>query len=83
MNRDELLALAERVEALVGPDREFDADIELAIGNWSPEHHEAWNRYQEYGECANPPFTEPCPPRRFTADLNAAKALEEEGEDNA
>jgi len=77
--RDELLALAERAEALDGPDRGVDADIELAIGNWSPEHHEAWNRYQECGERDNPPFTAPCPPRHFTHSLDAALSLVPEG----
>ena len=30
--KDELLKLADRVEALEGPDREMDAEIALAIG---------------------------------------------------
>ena len=75
MSRRELIALAERVKSLTGPCAGDEADIELAIGNWSPEHHEAWNCYQEVGECANPPFTSPCPPRRFTASLDAAMSL--------
>ena len=38
MNRDELLALAERVEALTGPDREVDAAIQRALGTDNGEH---------------------------------------------
>lgn len=34
MNRDELLALADRVEALTGPDREVDAAIAVAALGW-------------------------------------------------
>ena len=75
MTREDMLALAERVEGLTGACAGVDADIELAVGNWSPEHHEAWNRYQECGECANPPLTSPSPPRPFTASLDAAMSL--------
>jgi hypothetical protein len=79
MTREDMLALADRVESLTGPCAGDDADIELAIGNWSPEHHEAWNRYQECGECANPPLTSPSPPRPFTASLDAAMSLKPDG----
>ncbi len=71
--------LIARVEAAEGPDRGLDADIELALGNWTPEHHEAWHRFQECGEAANPPFCQPVDPQRLTGSLDAAMTLVPEG----
>lgn len=75
----DLIALAERVEKAEGPDRGLDAEIELAIGNWTPEHLEAWSRYEECGEACNPPMHVPVPPQWFTASLDAAMTLVPEG----
>lgn len=71
--------LAARVEGLSGPDRGIDAEIELAIGNWPAEHYEAWCRYQECGECVNPPILQPINPRWFTTSIDAAMTLVPEG----
>jgi hypothetical protein len=74
-----LSELAERCERATGPDRGLDADIELAIGNWTPEHHEAWNRFQECGEAVNPPMAQPVDPHWFTTSIDAAMQLVPEG----
>jgi hypothetical protein len=71
----ELLTLAAKCEAASGACMGTDADIELAIGNWPPEHYEAWSRFQECGEAANPPFAQPVGPNRYTGSLDAAMML--------
>jgi hypothetical protein len=77
MNRDELLALAERVEALTGADREVDAEIFLL----------QWPGYRIQTDCE--PFPNEVQPGRiqevggfahrtapaFTASLDAAMSL--------
>lgn len=79
MNTPNLEDLAVRVEQASGPDRGVDADIELAIGNWSEQHHEAWWHYEAAGESANPPLHQPAPPQCFTKSLDAAMTLVPEG----
>ena len=75
---DELLGLAERVEALTGPDREVDAEIAVAVsgdkGAWvvgpSPQsvfaHQPGWYRTSDDKSHQAPPFT---------ASLDAAMSL--------
>ena len=71
----DLSDLIARIEAASGPCIGLDADIELATGNWSEHHHEAWQRYQECGEAVNPPLCVPVNPNRFTASIDAALTL--------
>ena len=73
------MTLPHRIEAAEGADRALDAEIELAIGNWSPEHYEAWHRYQQCGESVNPPMCAPVDPQWFTASIDAALTLVPEG----
>jgi hypothetical protein len=69
--KDELLALAKRVEALTGPDREVDTWIEnhLGLARFEPAH----------------PFRSHCDghtrkePKLYTASLDAAMSLVPEG----
>lgn len=70
-----LLELAAKAESSLGADRALDAEIELATGNWTQEHYEAWHLFQECGEAANPPLHEPVPPRRLTGSLDAVLTL--------
>lgn len=74
-----LTQLADRIERAGGACRELDAEIELAIGNWTPEHFEAWHRFQECGESANPPLSRPVDPQWFTSSLDRALSLVSEG----
>jgi len=81
MRRDKLIALAERVEALDGPDREVDAAIALATGQyvyekrgrdrqeWFYSTTRSYERRSLYygGTC--------CPLEEYTADMNAAMSL--------
>lgn len=76
---ERLLALAARCEAATGTDRGLDAEIELATGNWSECHYEAWCRFQECGEAANPPMAQPCDPRWLTSSIDAAMMLVPDG----
>ena len=75
------MTLPHRIEQAEGADRALDADIELAIGNWSPEHYEAWHRYQQCGESVNPPMCAPVDPQWFTASIDAALTLVPSGDD--
>ena len=76
----DLTDLIARVENGEGADRGLDADIELALGNWTPEHHEAWHRYQECGEAVDPPMMcVPVDPQWLTTSLDAVMALVPEG----
>lgn len=81
MSRAELLALAERVEALSGADREVDAKVALAVGykTW-PDGYGEGNEWEDpsgnrlpraRGWGAQPPA--------FTASLDAAMGLVPEG----
>lgn len=72
---DALLELAERCGEVEGPCMGLNADIELATGNWTEHHYEAWQRYQECGEAVNPPMGIPVNPQPFTASLDAALTL--------
>ena len=83
--RNKLIALAERVEALDGPDREVDAAIALATGQyvyekrgrdrqeWFYSTTRSYERRSLYygGTC--------CPLEEYTADMNAAMSLVPEG----
>lgn len=76
MQKDELLALAERVEALSGPDREVDSAIVLAlfpvtrVPNLGPNGKDAWYDHDLI-------FAEKS--WNFTASLDAAMTLVPEG----
>jgi len=81
MNRDELIALAERVEALTEPDREVDSLIAVASGQYVYEKRgrdrQEWfystscrydRRALYYGGTCRPL-------EAYTADMNAAMSL--------
>ena len=70
--KDELLALAERVEALTGPDREVDAAIAQAVG---AEHGP---RETVYYESRSVHYIDEIAPA-YTASLDAAMSLVPEG----
>ena len=69
------MTLSTRVEQAGGPSRGLDAEIELAIGNWSIHHFDAWTHFQECGEAVNPPMCQPVDPAHYTTSLDAAMAL--------
>lgn len=79
--RDELLALAERVEALTGPDRETNARIALAAG-WVCLRERTRKRHGLWGAPGyimnDDGFCHKDPPA-FTASLDAAMSLVPDG----
>lgn len=70
MQKDDLLKLADRVEALSGPDRKVDELIERAVGTYSA------FRYYTLGDDDQPDYI----PTRYTASLDAAETLVPGGE---
>jgi hypothetical protein len=71
MTREELLALADRVDALSGPDREVDTWIENHLGLAQFEQPHPFRSYCD-GETR-------IEPKHFTASLDAAMTLVPEG----
>ena len=67
--KEELLKLAERVEALRGPDREVDEAIERAIDNYTA------FKYYTLGDDDQSDYI----PTRYTASLDAAMTLVPKG----
>lgn len=84
--RDDLMRLAERVEALAGPDREVDAEIAAAI-RWCPWGKDHWVNDLSFPFRANPngrvqPYDQQGPlpggsweAPRYTASIDAAMTL--------
>jgi hypothetical protein len=82
MNREELLALAERVEALTGPDREVDLEVILASGTHVLERRGRDKKAWLYEAGSDFRRLDPSPYSygvfglpRFTASLDAAMSL--------
>lgn len=73
------MTLSTRIEQAGGPSRGLDAEIELAICNWSIHHFDAWNHFQECGEAVNSPMCQPVDPSPYTTSLDAAMTLVPEG----
>ena len=69
MGEDDLRALAERVMALTGPDREVDAEIAIALGIGGN------TVAMPGGWCAGGPAEQPFLSPAFTVSLDAAIAL--------
>lgn len=82
--REELLALAERVEALSGPDREVDCAIGVAIGRFRTEPNTRWPDQLDYIEIREggdwyPGHGFDMLVPNWTASLDAALSLQPEG----
>lgn len=82
MSNADLIALAERVEAATGPDRELDARIWCALnGKRYRDHFAAWNKVDTAVEYTEPPKRTRCVTRDhqhakpYTASIDAAFTL--------
>lgn len=81
MNRDELLALADRVEALTYVDRKVDCAIEVAIAGFPEKQYQARNALRSKGTSPldRMGWLETWGVLAFTASLDAAMTLVPEG----
>ena len=83
MTRAELLALAARVEAATGPDRELDYAIlrvlkpEYAGSEWQP-YADGLRHVNDSSDARTLPARETCP-QQWTSSLDAAASLVPEG----
>jgi hypothetical protein len=77
-NADKLRELADRVERAIGPDREIDRDIALALGMY--DRPEDLGCFVDPAEAVVAGGGQTWAPPEWTASLHAAKALKHHGD---